>query len=65
MKKNLFRGTALTAAALFALSLTACGPAGEDDHASPLTTQESASDADMAQSADPLQMLSHGSDDGF
>ncbi len=65
MKKNLFRGTALTAAALFALSLTACGPAGDEDDASPLSTQESASDADMAQSTDPLQMLSHGSDDGF
>ena len=65
MKKNLLRGTALTAAALFALSLTACGPAGDGDDASPLATQESASDAHMAQSTDPLQMLSHGSDDGF
>ena len=65
MKKNLLRGTALTAAALLALSLTACGPAGDGDDASPLATQESASDAHMAQSTDPLQMLSHGSDDGF
>ena len=35
MKKNLLRGTALTAAALLALSLTACGPAGDEEDLPP------------------------------
>lgn len=65
MKKNLLRGTALTAAALLALSLAGCTQGTDDSAADPLTTRETAPDGAAAGSSDPLQLLSSSSDDGM
>lgn len=62
MKKSFPRAAALTAAAALAVSLAGCTP-GYGDYAAPLATQESA--PDTAPASGELQMLSHGTDDGY
>lgn len=63
MKMFLPRAAALTAAAALTISLAGCAPAADAGQDSPLAAQQSAADAGPA--SGELQMLSHGTGDGF